>query len=129
MPLCARISIIKEKSKKYVLPSSVDILMYIYEGNDKKTPDTELEDGDVRSSFDAYIQGFRAEDEEARVTMGAGMTNNGDWYTFCFTGHGGSINEVTTYGVFCYFKSYYGVYQCSRSLQSTLSRIEKQHFP
>lgn len=108
---------------EYVLPSSVDILFYVYEGNDYKSPDLELEDSQVRSSIDSYIQqGFSSEVEEARVVLDAGMTINNGWYTLCFTGYGGITNEVTTYGVYCYPKSYYGIYLLQKNVSENYTR-------
>lgn len=108
---------------EYVLSSSVDILFYVYEGNDYKSPDLELEDSQVRSSIDFYIQqGFSSEVEEARVILDAGMIINNGWYTLCFTGYGGATNEVTTYGVYCYPKSYYGVYLLQKNVSEDYTR-------
>lgn len=108
---------------EYVLPSSIDVLFYIYEGNDKKSPDPELEDGEVRSSFGSYIQnGFGSEVEEPRIMMDAGITSNNDWYTLCFTGYGGATQEITTYGVYCYPKSYYGVYLLQKGVSEDHTR-------
>ena len=105
------------------MPSSVDVLFYVYEGTDTKSPDLELEDSEIRSSIDSYIQkGFSSEVEEARVMMDAGMTSNNDWHTLCFTGYGGTAHEVTTYGVYCYPKSYYGVYLLQKGVSEDYTR-------
>lgn len=107
---------------EYNLPSSVDIVFYIYEGNDKKTPDANLEEAEARSSISNYMQSFVGETDEVRTVLDAGMTSNKDWYTLCFTGYGGSTNEVTSYGTYCYPKSYYGVYMLQKAVADDYSR-------
>lgn len=108
--------------EEYNLPSSVDVVLYIYEGNDKKTPDADLEEAEVRSSISNYMQTFVGEVDEARIVLDAGLTSNKDWYTLCFTGYGGSTNEVTSYGTYCYPKSYYGVYMLQKAVADDYSR-------
>lgn len=108
--------------EKYNLPSSIDVVLYIYEGNDKKTPDAYLEEAEVRSSILNYMQSFVGEVDEARIILDAGLTSNNDWYTLCFTGYGGSTNEVTSYGKYCYPKSYYGVYMLQKAVADDYSR-------
>lgn len=105
-----------------ILPSSADVLLYIYQGNDKKSPDLELKDSEARSSMEVYIQDFMTDSEDARISFDAGMTNNDEWYTLCFTGYGGSTNEVTTYGVYCYPKSFYGMYLLQKNVAEDYSR-------
>ena len=61
---------------EYNLPSSVDIVFYIYEGNDKKTPDANLEEAEARSSISNYMQSFVGEADEVRTVLDAGMTSN-----------------------------------------------------
>lgn len=108
--------------EEYNLPSSIDVVLYIYEGNDKKTPDADLEEAEVRSSISNYMQSFVGEVDEARIVLDAGLTSNKDWYTLCFTGYGGSNNEVTSYGTYCYPKSYYGVYMLQKAVDDDYSR-------
>lgn len=108
--------------EEYNLPSSIDVVLYIYEGNDKKTPDADLEEAEVRSSISNYMQSFVGEVDEARIVLDAGLTSNKDWYTLCFTGYGGSNNEVTSYGTYCYPKSYYGVYMLQKAVADDYSR-------
>lgn len=118
-----RVSYYVWKSKaEYVLPASMDVIFYVYEGNDKKTPDSALNDTQAHSSMSAYItNGFAAEVEQARITKDPLIVNNDDWHTLVFTAYGGSHYEVTTYGSYCYPKSFYGIYVLGRNY------IEKTH--
>ena len=106
----------------YILPSSVDVLLFIYEGCDKKTPDKELNESEVRSSISNYTQQFISDIENAHITLDAGITNNAEWYTECFTGYGGNNYEITSYGKYCYPKSYYGVYMLQKNITVDYSR-------
>lgn len=107
---------------EYVVPSSADIMLYVYEGTDEKTPDAELKDSEAKTSITSYVQSFISEVEDPRISYDAGLTSNNDWFTFCFTGYGGNSSEVTTYGTYCYPKSYYGIYMLEKSIDDNYSR-------
>lgn len=110
---------------KYVLPSSMDIVFYLYEGHDNSSPDVALSDTQAHSSLTAYItNGFSTEIEQPRLTRDPLITSNDDWHILAFTGYGGANYETTTYGSYCYPKSFYGIYVLGRNyFEKTHSRI------
>lgn len=106
----------------YIMPNSLDIVMYIYEGNDKNSPDKELTDSQARSSFiQGYVNGFKSEVDNPRLTADANIIATDNWYTFCFTGYSGN-SVSTTYNVLCFPKSYYGIYMLQKKINNDNSR-------
>lgn len=93
----------------YVLPTDSDIILYIYEGKDSASPDTELEDSEARYSMtQTYMQTFRESVDASLIPDPSAVLNN-DWYVCQMTGYSGEY-IMTTYGTLCYPKYYYGVY-------------------
>lgn len=99
------------KGDDFVLPSSHNILFYVYEGLDSYSPDLTLTDMQVRSSVSQnYVEAFKNDIETGRLVVDPNLTLNNNWFTLCFTGFSGADNVVTSYGTYCYPKSYYGIY-------------------
>lgn len=111
-----------EGDSDYIMPNSSDIIMYIYEGNDKNSPDRELTDSQARNSFtQTYVNSFKNEVENARLNLDANIVSTDSWYTLCFTGYSGE-SVITTYNVYCYPKSYYGIYMLQKNINTDNSR-------
>ena len=107
----------------YVLPTSLDVIFYIYEGNDKKSPDKVLSDAEARNSISqTYMQTFRTGVEKGHINIDANIVYNNKWYNLCFIGDSGSDNIVTTYGTYCYPKTYYGIYTLQKNVSADYSR-------
>lgn len=98
-----------ESDKPYVYPTDSDIILYVYEGKDGASPDTELEDKDARFSIaQTYVQVFRQTVNGTVSTDPVAMLN-GDWFALQLTGYSGDY-IATTYNTMCYPKYYYGIY-------------------
>lgn len=107
----------------YVTAKNQDVVFYIYEGEDKNSPDKSLTDQEARNSISqSYMQIFRTAVDDGRINVDANVTSTDDWYTLCFNGYSGSDNVVTTYGVYCYPKTYYGVYLLQKDISNSYSR-------
>jgi len=109
---------------EYVAPKNLDIVFYIYVGEDINSPDKILTDAEARTSISqSYIQVFRTAVDNGRIDYyDANVVSTDDWYTLCFTGYSGSDNVATTYGVYCYPKTYYGVYMLQKNVTDDYSR-------
>jgi len=107
----------------YVAAKNLDVVFYIYAGEDINSPDKILTDAEARNSISqSYMQIFRTAVDDGRINVDANITSTDDWYTLCFTGYSGSDNVVTTYGVYCYPKTYYGVYMLQKNITNNYSR-------
>lgn len=91
-----------------VSPNDEDIILYVYEGNDINSPDSELTNQEAVMSMQSYVQTFRGI-TNASVSSDPDVTKNASWYAWQFTGCSGDY-EATSYGTMCYPKYYYGVY-------------------
>ena len=104
-----RVFYVWEADKPYVLPTDSDIIMYIYEGKDNASPDTELKDSEARYSISQnYVQTFR-ESVSGSIVADPTAVLNGDWFALQMTGYSGDY-LMTTYGTMCYPKYYYGIF-------------------
>lgn len=110
---------------EYVFPSSRDVMFYVYEGIDDATPAASLDERQAKLSIDSYIMGtFSFKADKPRINKDPNLTSNVNWYTLVFTGSGGSEYQTTTYGEYCYPKSYYGIYTlCKPYIEETHSRV------
>lgn len=101
-----------EEDKEYAFELDGDIVMYIYEGLDTNSPHAILDAGQVRTSLKSvYMEYFRAMVNCVNFNVDADFTESedGKYYLNCFTGNSGEY-LATTYGVYCYPKTYYGIY-------------------
>lgn len=98
-----------DTEKEYVLPTDTDVILYVYEGMDSASPDTELEDREARYSMtQTYMQTFRESMNASLIPDPSAVLNN-KWYVCQMTGYSGEY-IMTTYGTMCYPKYYYGIY-------------------
>lgn len=108
---------------EYILPSNGDILLYVYEGLDTKSPHAELTDSQARSSFLNSYFGTIKNSAAVRITADNGITYTSDdeHYVCCYTGYSGEY-FTTTYSAVCYPRTYYGIY----ALQKVTDTYERR---
>ena len=101
--------------KEYVLPYDDDIIFCAFEGVDITTPAEKLSDSNAKISIDSYInQTFYGIAQNPRLYKDSSITAENQWFNLVFTALGGIDNEITTYGEYCYPKTYYGFYLLSQ---------------
>lgn len=100
-----------DPEKKYITQTDKDVMLYILDGLDAKSIHQEITESEARTSFNnAYINYFRnLTDAKLSVDSSLSYSNNDKYYAMCFTGYSGDY-FATTYGTYCYPKSYYGIY-------------------
>lgn len=112
-----------DKDKEYVLPTDSDIMLYIYEGKDTASPDSELTSREARYSIaQTYMQIFR-ESVDGKISADPDIVSNDDWYVLQLTGYSGD-SMATSYGTYCYPNYYYGVYV----LQKTTDTYNRNYY-
>lgn len=108
---------------EFLLPTNHDVMLYVYEGEDFNSPESEIDESQAKNSIVmGYLPLFAENVDTVRFAKDAVVTQNGDWYTLCFSGYSGTDYITTTYGTICYPKSYYGIFVINEGLTEQNSR-------
>jgi len=107
---------------EYIMPRSLDVMFYIYKGEDNTSPDKVITNSEAKTSIaQNYMQIFRNTVDNGRLVIDSGLAATDKWYTLCFTGISGK-SITTTYNTLCYPKTYYGIYMLQADITDTYSR-------
>lgn len=112
--------------QEYIHEQDGDVMMYVYEGLDVNSPHVHLESGQVLSCFSSvYMERFRSLVNGVNFSIDPKFTESSDgkYYLNCFTGKSGEY-IATTYGTYCYPKTYYGIY----ALEQTTTTSDRRWY-
>lgn len=114
-----------EKGKEYSCESDGDIMLYLYDGVDKKSLHEEITDNEARESFMNTYFSYIRNTVQGKFNVDPAVTYSADgkYFICCFDGYSGDY-ITTTYSAMCYPKTYYGIF----TLQKNTSTFDRQFY-